>query len=98
MTPPQWLEVYIVAVVHIGTVIVFGAVIDYNRSRWTATEVGKAQMTKWLSLLALFVLSVANYWWPFGAAFWWIYAVVLTVVDAALLWQWAVMRRVQRRG
>ena len=97
MTPPDWLEFYIIAIVHVGAVIAIGAPTDLNRTAWRATEVGRTVMAKWTSLAALFTLSVANYWWPFGG-FFYVYAVVLTAVDASMLWQWRVMRRVNRRG
>lgn len=98
MTPPDWLEFYIITVVHIGAVIAVGAPLDYRRSTWSDTEVGRAQMAKWVCLAALFLISILNFWWPFGDGWWYIYAFVLTAVDAAMLWQWRVLRRIQRGG
>ena len=89
---------YVVAIVHVGTIVAVLAPLDYNRSAWRATEVGRALMSKWVSLAALFVVSILNFWWPFPEAAWLtIYAATLTLVVGSMTWQWRVMRAAQKQ-
>lgn len=93
----SWVEVYLLAVVHIGTIPAVGFPLFYRRSPWRSTEVGKALMLKGASLAALFVLSIIGFWWPFpGYAY--IHAAITTLVVVGITYQFAVMRSLQKRG
>ena len=89
------VEVYVVAVVHIGLLISLAYPWFYRRSPWRSTEVGKALMTKGVALAALFLVSVVGFWWPLPG-FEYIYAASVTAVVAAMAYQFRVMRRLQR--
>lgn len=91
------IEVYIVAVVHVGLVVAIAYPSFYLRSPWRSTEVGRALMTKGVALATLFAVSVVGYWWPFPG-YLYFYAAAVTGVVGAMAYQFAVMRRLQRRG
>jgi hypothetical protein len=89
------LEVYLVAVAHIGAVIAVAYWWYYRRSPWHDYATGPALMWKARSLAALFTLAVVGYWWPFpGYAY--LYAGVVTLVVGSMGYQFRVMRRLQR--
>lgn len=94
--PYSWLEVGVIAVVHIGLVpAVAYPLLWHLRATWHDSRIGRALMHKAVALAALFVVSVANVWLP-GA--WWapVYAVTVTAVTWTLWRQFAVLRSVLR--
>ena len=93
----KWLDLYIIAVVHVGLIPALAYPLFYARSPWRSTEVGKALMFKGASLGALFLLAVVGHWWPFPG-YDLIYAVAVTGVVAAMSYQFVVLRQQQRRG
>lgn len=89
------IEIYVVAVVHLGLVPALLYPWHYRRSPWRQSAVGRALMTKGLAVAALFAVGVVGFWWPFpGYQF--IYAGVVTFVVAAIAYQYRVMRELQR--
>lgn len=94
MTP---IDVYTIAVVHIGLLPVNAFPLFYRRSPWRSTDVGKALMLKGCALAALFDLGVIGFWWMFPG-YLYVYAAVVTAVVVAIAYQFAVMRRMQHRG
>lgn len=92
-----WVEVYTIAVVHLGLLPVNAFPWFYRRSPWRSTDVGKALMLKGCSLAALFDLGVLGFWWMFPG-YDYMYAAVVTVVVVAIGYQFRVMRRLQTDG
>jgi hypothetical protein len=91
------LDLYVVAIVHLGAIPATLFPLFYSRSPWQSTEVGKALMLKGCAVAALFDVGVLGFWWPFpGYAL--ANALVVTFVVVGVTYQFAVMRRLQRQG
>lgn len=93
-----WLEVWIVAVVHVGAVAACAYPVLYaHYADWRKHRVGRVLMFKARVLAALYAVSVLNFWWPFPG-FYYIYAVVLTLLALALTRQTVALVRMFYRG
>ena len=91
----SWVEIYVIAIVHVGMVAAVGYPLDYSRQPWRRSYTGRALMFKGSSLGALFALAVLGFWWPFPG-YDYIYAGVVTLVVGSMFWQWWVLRRLRR--
>lgn len=95
--PLGWIEIYIVAIVHLTLLPVNLFPIHYSHSPWRSSNVGKALMLNGTALAALYDLGVLGFWWKFGG-YNYFYAAVITLVASAISFQYFVMRRLQKRG
>lgn len=93
----RWLELYVVAVVHLGTIpaVLYPLHWRIARPRWSGSRVGRALMRKAEALAVLFVVSVLNVWMP---GEWWAptYAATVTWVVYTITRQYLVLRSVLR--
>lgn len=93
---PLWLEWYVVALIHLGTIPAVGYPLVWRwRGTWSHSRVGRALMRKAEALGLLFVVSLANVWVP---GVWWAYtyALVVTWVVVTLFRQFWVLLSVLR--
>lgn len=93
----KWLELYVVAIVHLGLIPAVAYPLHWRLARtpWHRSRVGRALMRKAEALALLYVVSVANVWLP---GRWWapVYALTVTYVSATLWRQYLVLRAVLR--
>lgn len=94
------LDLYVVVIVHLGSIPAVAYPILYGRwADWRSSRVGRALMWKAVSLAALFVVSVANFWLPaWGPFLLYPYALVVTAVTVALTRQVIVLIAVFREA
>lgn len=93
---PEWLEMYVVVVVHVGIIPAVGYPLVWRwRGTWSHSRVGRALMRKAEALGILFVVSILNVWVP---GVWWsyTYAVAVTWVVVTLYRQFGVLLLVLR--
>ena len=89
------IEVYVVAVIHIGWLYSVLYLLFYRRSPWREYPTGPALMWKARTWCALFTVSCAGFWWPFPG-YEYIYAAGVTFVVGAMAYQFHVLRQLQR--
>jgi len=97
VVPYHWLELFVVAIVHLGLIPAVAYPVHWrlNRTPWRESKVGRALMRKAEALALLFIVSVLNVWLP---GVWWapVYAITVTYVVVTLWRQYLVLRTVLR--
>lgn len=92
------LDVYAVVIVHVGAIPAVLFPIFYARSPWQRSAVGRALMTKGIAMAALFVATIANFWFGDFPGFEWLRPIIFTAVVIGITYQFAVMTSLQHDG
>jgi hypothetical protein len=90
-------KLYYIVAFHVAAIPAIIFPLVYRGTPWKKTATGRALMNKSRSLAIVFFLSVLNYWWEFPADGY-IFAVSMTYVAVALVYQFQVMYRLKKEG